>query len=207
MIVFVSGGVRSGKSRVAESLARSLHQQPDRCGGRLWYLATAKTTDGEMRERIARHRCDRGDGWTTLEAPWDLASAWRQVGNGDTLLLDCLTLWASQVMFDSPLDDDQALAMFGELLDDARARSIALVVVSNDLNEALPPRDAMVWRYLAFLQRIHCHLADVADRVVEVVAGQVIDWKAAPCALEDETRLHVEERIVTGERIDTKRHT
>ena len=59
----------------------------------------------------------------------------------------------------------------------ARARDIALVVVSNDLNEDIPPTDAETWRYLAFLQRLHRRLAHEADRVVEVVAGLPIDWK------------------------------
>lgn len=206
MIVFVSGGVRSGKSQAAEQLAEGLWLQrsgvgktgakqgdPPRSGltdgaSRLCYLATAALSGGasagdderpddEMCERIAHHRARRGANWVTLEAPVDLLAAWRQIAPGDTVLLDCLTLWASQLMFASSLSEGEGLAMLQQLVTDARRRDIALVVVSNDINEDLPPTDALVRQYLAFLQILHCDLVQRADRVIEVVAGSWIDWK------------------------------
>ena len=95
------------------------------------------------------------------------------------MLLDCLTLWASQVLYASELSEEEGLALLASALADARARSLYLVIVSNDINEALPPSDAETWRYLAFLQRVHRWLAKEADSVIEVVAGCVIDWKSA----------------------------
>lgn len=201
VIVFVSGGVRSGKSQAAEQLAEGLWLQGSGVGktgskqgdpsrseltdgaSRLCYLATAALSGGasagddEMRERIAHHRARRGANWVTLEAPVDLLAAWRQIAPGDTVLLDCLTLWASQLMFASSLSDEEGLAMLQQLVIDARRRDIALVVVSNDINEDLPPTDALVRQYLAFLQALHRDLAQQADRVIEVVAGCWIDWK------------------------------
>lgn len=174
MIAFVSGGARCGKSAVAEALARAW-RSPE--SGGLMYLATARVSDDEMAARIARHRRDRGDDWRTLEAPLEIANALDQVAAGSSVLLDCLTLWASQVMFEAGLEEEAARRMLGQLIDTARRREITLVVVSNDLNEDLPPRDEMVWRYLAFLQRLHRDLAHQADRVIEVVAGCSIDWK------------------------------
>lgn len=193
MIAFVSGGARSGKSAVAEALAVSAWRRDP--GKHLWYLATAAARDAEMRERIARHRAERaaadGAPWQTLEAPVDLSIAWRRVAAHDTVLLDCLTLWASQVMFaDGSVDgpgngpgDGSAYApetvaerMLDELMVDAQRRRITLVVVSNDLNEDLPPTEPLVWHYLVFLQRLHRRLAQVSDRVVEVVAGNAIEW-------------------------------
>ena len=172
MIAFVSGGARSGKSAVAEALARAWRAPGP---GGLVYLATARVADDEMAARVARHRRERGEDWRTLEA--DLAGALAGVEAGSSVLLDCLTLWASQVLFEAGLAEADGEARLRRLVETARRRDIALVVVSNDLNEDLPPRDPLVWRYLAFLQGLHRQLARQADRVIEVVAGQPIDWK------------------------------
>lgn len=184
MIAFVSGGARSGKSHIAETLAREWHRQR---GGRRYYLATAMASDAEMAARIARHRRERGDGWITLEAPVALDEALAGVEAGSTVLLDCLTLWASELLYGSGvsgggldgsgLDEQDGERLLADVVTLARSRSIALVVVSNDLNEALVPRDPAVWHYLAFLQRRHRQLAREADRVIEVIAGCPIEWK------------------------------
>jgi len=171
---FVSGGARCGQSRFAEALLCRWHVQR---GGRRWYLATARAADAEMAARIARHRRERGPGWQTLEAPLALDVALARVGDGDSVLLDCLTLWASQWRYGGGGSDDEGEALLAECLAAARVRGIALVVVSNDLNEDLPPGDAETRRYIAFLQRLHRRLAHEADRVVEVVAGLPIEWK------------------------------
>ena len=173
MIAFVSGGARSGKSAVAEALAQAWRSPGP---GGLVYLATARVGDDEMAARVARHRRQRGSGWLTLEAPVELATALDRVPSGASVLLDCLTLWASQVMFEAGLTEEEGRARLQQLIDSARRRAITLVVVSNDLNEDLPPQDALVWRYLAFLQRLHRDLAGQAERVIEVVAGCAIDW-------------------------------
>ena len=184
MIAFISGGARSGKSTYAELLAR--RWQGER-GGKRYYLATAtngakngeqnEERDSEMQARIARHRQERGAGWITLEEPVDLLAALDRVEPGGTLLLDCLTLWASQWLYFSALGESQGLAMIEQLLSQARQQDIALVIVSNDLNEGMPPENDEVWRYLAFLQRVHCLVAHEADEVVQVVAGLPQVWK------------------------------
>ncbi|RAH38857.1 bifunctional adenosylcobinamide kinase/adenosylcobinamide-phosphate guanylyltransferase [Halomonas sp. SL1] len=176
MIAFVSGGARSGKSGVAEAL---VDEWQSARGGARFYLATAtaRAGDDEMAARIARHRRERGDGWLTLEPPLAFAEALAAMPPGSTVLLDCLTLWASRVMFEAGLSQAEGRAMLAAGLDEARRRDLALVVVSNDLNEELPPRDALVWRYLAFLQALHRDLAAASNRVIEVVAGRAIDWK------------------------------
>ncbi|GAB2726942.1 bifunctional adenosylcobinamide kinase/adenosylcobinamide-phosphate guanylyltransferase [Halomonas garicola] len=185
MIVFVSGGARSGKSAVAEAavLEAAGPATP-------YYVATARVSDAEMAARVARHQRSRGEGWVTLEAPLSLASAIARVPAGGAALIDCLTLWASQVLY--PQKDnvehptpEQALAELAECLCAARRRGITLVVVSNDLNEALLPDSPEVWRYVDFLQRAHRLVAARADSVVEVVAGRRIEWKPAQRALKN----------------------
>jgi adenosylcobinamide kinase/adenosylcobinamide-phosphate guanylyltransferase len=174
MIAFVSGGARCGKSRFAEQLARDWQHQS---GGMRYYLATARVADEEMEDRIARHRRERGDGWITLEEPLLLDEALDGVAPGSTLLVDCLTLWASQWLYGSGLREEDGERMLAALMDKVREKTIDLVVVSNDINEDLPPRDPETWRYLGFLQARHRQLAAGADRVIEVVAGLPIEWK------------------------------
>ncbi|GKW49942.1 bifunctional adenosylcobinamide kinase/adenosylcobinamide-phosphate guanylyltransferase [Halomonas sp. NCCP-2165] len=174
MIAFISGGARSGKSDYAERLAR---QWRDARGGDLWYLATARATDDEMAERIARHRRQRGEGWRTLEAPLALDAALDQVAPGETVLLDCLTLWASQWRYGGGGSDAEGRALLARVLSEAKRRGIALVVVSNDINEGLPAEDGETRAFVAFLQGLHRDLAAEAEQVVQLVAGLPWVWK------------------------------
>ncbi|MDN3560092.1 bifunctional adenosylcobinamide kinase/adenosylcobinamide-phosphate guanylyltransferase [Vreelandella neptunia] len=177
MIVFVSGGARSGKSDIAEQwVVDAAASSP------CYYLATAEVYDEEMAERVARHQQTRNGQsetvqWITIEAPLAIDQALVEVPDGSAVLLDCVTLWASQVLYASRLCEEEGLALLANALAEARARSLYLVIVSNDINEALPPTDAETWRYLAFLQRAHCWIAAEADSVLEVVAGCAIKWK------------------------------
>ena len=174
MIAFVSGGARSGKSEVAEALAGRCH---DARGGALVYLATATASDDEMAARIARHRNRRGAEWTTREAPLALGRALNGIEAGSVVLLDCLTIWTSRALYEARFDFASALAELQTLIGTAREREVDIVVVSNDLNEDVPPAHAETSRYVACLQLLHVELARAADRVVEVVAGQAIEWK------------------------------
>ncbi len=90
-VILILGGVRSGKSRYAQQLAAA--------GERVAFIATAEGRDEEMTQRIARHREERPSTWTTIEAPVEISDALlRSNGSFDTILIDCLTLWASNLM-------------------------------------------------------------------------------------------------------------
>mgnify|MGYP003149884577 CR=1 FL=1 len=183
MIVFVSGGARSGKSQVAEQCVLQAAN-----GNPCFYVATASVYDDEMADRVARHQAERTAPqaeaqWVTLEAPLAIDKAMAQVPNGQAVLLDCLTLWVSQVMFNEddesePLSTTEGFSLLVRCLQDARARDITLVIVSNDLNEAPLPNAYETLRYVELLQMLHRWLAAEADSVIEVVAGQPIEWKA-----------------------------
>lgn len=172
MIVFVSGGARSGKSEVAEQ-----HVKQAANGGSCYYIATAKVYDAEMAARTARHQSSRDARWITMEAPLAIDQAIAQVPGGGVVLLDCLTLWASQILYASELTESQGKMLLAKSIQDARTRGLHLVLVSNDLNEGLSTRDQETWRYVAFLQSLHCWLAAEADSVLEVVAGRALEWK------------------------------
>ncbi|WP_447957684.1 bifunctional adenosylcobinamide kinase/adenosylcobinamide-phosphate guanylyltransferase [Vreelandella sp. EE7] len=173
MIAFISGGARSGKSRLAESLTLKAAK------GHCYYVATARVSDAEMAERVVHHRARRDSRWVTLEAPVDLDQALARIPAHQAVLVDCLTLWASQLLFSAGLSEEEGVRRLEAFVQRARARRLHLVVVSNDINEALLPEDPVVWRFVSFLQRLHRLLAQEADSVVEVVAGRGVEWKPA----------------------------
>jgi len=103
--ILVTGGARSGKSAIAEGLAQALP-------GRPVYVATAEARDGEMSDRILRHRARRGGEWRTVEEPLDLVGVLKATDGDGARLVDCLTLWLSNLMEAGrdPLTEGEALA-------------------------------------------------------------------------------------------------
>lgn len=159
----MTGGARSGKSRHAESIARA-------AGGGRTYLATAEAHDDEMAARIARHRLDRAaDGWTTVEAPLDVPGALRGAAT-PVVLLDCLSLWASNLLL-AEHDEDAILGRVDAFLDVAAGREGHLVVVSNEVGSGVVPPSPLGRAYRDALGRANQRVAAAADEAILVVAG------------------------------------
>lgn len=159
-VTLVLGGARSGKSRHAEALVRA-------APGPWLYLATAQALDDEMAERISRHREDRGSDWTTREVPLDLAAALRAAEPGAAVLVDCLTLWLSNLMMaDRDIEAEIAGLLAG--LQDCRAR---VVLVSNEVGLGIVPGNALARAFRDHAGRLNQAVAARADRVVFVAAG------------------------------------
>jgi adenosylcobinamide kinase / adenosylcobinamide-phosphate guanylyltransferase len=164
----VLGGARSGKSRHAEALARATNL------GRI-YIATAEAFDDEMRARIAQHRTDRAsDGWTTVEAPLDLPAALAANAAPDAvLLIDCLTLWLTNVML---ADRDIAEAELS--LRAALAAAVGpVVLVSNEVGMGIVPETPLGRRFRDAQGRLNQSVAALADHVVFVAAGLPLTLK------------------------------
>lgn len=161
------GGARSGKSRHAEALITRLPPP--------WvYVATAQAFDDEMRARIVEHRGRRAAGWRTIEAPLALADALRDAGDVP-VLVDCLTLWLSNLMLaDADLDAAEAA------LDAALGRAAPTVLVSNEVGLGIVPDNALARRFRDQAGRLHQRLAARADRVVLTVAGLPLFVKGGP---------------------------
>lgn len=157
----VIGGARSGKSRHAQQLA-------EQRGGALIYVATAQAFDNEMTARIAQHRDDRDDRWRTVEAPVDLAAAiGRSDAPGTTILVDCLTLWASNLLLGEH-DIDRHV----EQLDTALAAANAhVILVTNEVGSGIVPDNALARRFRDVAGRINQLVAARAAHVTLVVAG------------------------------------
>ncbi len=163
-LTLVLGGARSGKSAYARLAAEHEAKQRD---GRLIMIATAEALDGEMAQRIARHRDERGAAWTTLEEPLDLTGAIERLAPADVAVVDCLTLWLSNLMhYERPLTP-----AFEALARTAGAAACGLFMVSNEVGQGLVPENALARRFRDEAGLLHQRLAQVADTVVFVTAG------------------------------------
>ena len=165
-MTLVLGGARSGKSRHAETLARS-HRLPRR------YIATAQALDAEMTDRIARHQADRGTDWHLVEAPLDLCSALAAVPEGEVVLIDCATLWLTNHLL---AGHDLSAETAGLLSALACCRS-PTIVVSNEVGWSVVPENALARTFSEAQGRLNQALAARAARVVLVVAGISMNLK------------------------------
>lgn len=154
----VIGGARSGKSSFAESLIAGTGR-PRR------YIATAEAWDDEMRARIAAHRQDRGAGWTTIEAPRDVAAALD--GAGGAVLIDCATLWLSNTMLAEADLETGVTQLLAALI----RQPGPVVVVSNEVGWGIVPDNALARAFRDEQGRLNQRLAAKADLVVGVMAG------------------------------------
>ena len=160
-ITLVLGGARSGKSAHAEALLA------DHAGERL-YVATAEADDAEMAARIAAHRARRGPAWRTVEAPLALTETLEAEGRaGRALLVDCLTLWLSNLMGagrDIAAEVERLVACLGRI----EGRT---VLVSNEVGLGIVPENAAARAFRDHAGRLNQAVAGVAGRVVFVAAG------------------------------------
>jgi adenosylcobinamide kinase / adenosylcobinamide-phosphate guanylyltransferase len=163
----VLGGARSGKSRYAEWLIGA-------CPPPWIYVATAEAKDEEMTKRIAAHKARRGAAWQTVEAPHALIEALTGAPAGAAVLVDCLTLWLSNLM-EQGADVDAETAALKEAL---TKRPGPTVLVSNEVGLGIVPDNALARRFRDLQGRLNQELAAQAARVVMMVAGVPVPVKS-----------------------------
>ena len=162
-VTLVLGGARSGKSAFAENLVAE-------SGLEKLYLATGRAFDGEMEERIARHRADRDEGWRTIEAPLDLVGALRrEVSPNRMILVDCLTLWVTNLMLEERDIAAEAAALASCLGQEGLPGPV--VLVSNEVGLGIVPDNAMARAFRDHAGRLHQEIAALAGAVFFVAAG------------------------------------
>jgi adenosylcobinamide kinase / adenosylcobinamide-phosphate guanylyltransferase len=165
----IIGGARSGKSRQAQALAMA--SAPP------WtYIATAEALDEDMRARIAAHRRGRGEGWRTVEAPLDLARALAQAPAGAPAVIDCLTLWLSNLML-AGRDLDAASAALGQAIE---ARQGPTIAVSNEVGLGIVPETALGRAFRDEAGLLNQYFAARAGTVLLMAAGLPLTVKPAP---------------------------
>lgn len=169
MLELILGGVRSGKSRTAETRARD-------SGRPVTYVATARAGDGEMAERIAEHRRRRPPEWTTVEAPHDLGPVLVDNDRADAfLLVDCLTLWLTNELMDAGADS--ARTACDELVECLGRLRGHCVLVSNEVGLGVIPMDRVSRDFCDLAGRLHQRLGETCDRVTWVAAGLSLPLK------------------------------
>ena len=179
-LVLVLGGVRSGKSAFAQSLARRL-------GGRVTVVATARGADEEMRRRIEEHRRKRPAEWRTVEKPIGVGEAvGAEEGRAEVVLLDCLTMLVANAMAQPARDwresEERVRKEVEELLKACEASSGTVIVVSNEVGMGVVPPYPVGRRYRDLLGWANQRLAGAADRVYWMAAGLAIEIKASGVA-------------------------
>jgi adenosylcobinamide kinase / adenosylcobinamide-phosphate guanylyltransferase len=159
-VVLITGGARSGKSRHAEARALSFL-------GRPIYIATAEALDEEMAERIAKHRTRRGGAWIEYEVPLELAKVLIETDGGGARLVDCLTLWLSNLLH-AERDWSKAIAELAGLL---KGQQSPVVLVTNEVGLGIVPDNALARTYRDAAGIMNQTIAGVADEVEFVIAG------------------------------------
>lgn len=168
-LTLVLGGASSGKSAHAETLVTAT-------GRPRVYIATAEAWDAEMTAKIARHRAQRGPAWRTLEAPHDLPAALATVTAEEAVLIDCATLWLTNLL----LAEADLAAAETALLAAIAACPAPVVIVSNEVGQGIVPDNALARRFRTAQGGLNQRLAARAARVVAVLAGLPLTLKPAP---------------------------
>lgn len=161
-IIMITGGQRSGKSHMAERLALSLSASPV-------YVATARVWDDEFRRRVELHKQRRGPEWTTHESPLDVASLPLQ--DDDTVLFDCVTLWATNWFFECGEDCDKALDAMKIQLDRLCAKCRTIIFVTNEIGLGGVAENALQRRFTDLQGYINQHIASMASEVHMAISG------------------------------------
>jgi adenosyl cobinamide kinase/adenosyl cobinamide phosphate guanylyltransferase len=165
-LTLLTGGVRSGKSRLAVRLAK-------RWGDPVVVIATGQPRDEEMAERIRRHRAERPPEWETIEEPVALEEALTRVPDQAFVLVDCLTLWASNLM-ELGLSDSEIEERATKTASLATARISPCLVVTNEVGSGIVPSNHLARRFADVLGGVNAIWAEEADRVLLLVAGRAV---------------------------------
>ena len=165
--ILITGGARSGKSRFAESVTLSL-------GSPAIYIATAEARDAEMAERIARHQARRGAEWSTLAEPLALCDALRENDGGPPRLVDCITLWLTNLML-AERDWEREVEALADLVPRLTA---PVVFVTNEVGGGIVPENALARAFRDAAGLSNQRIAEACDELWLCVAGHPLKVKS-----------------------------
>ena len=167
--LLITGGARSGKSSFAEQRTRQL-------GGPLVYIATAEAFDSEMKDRIALHQARRGPDWQTVHAPLNLPQVLCDTDGRGPCLVDCLTIWLSNLMF----AEQPTASAADQLVAAIAARSDPVVLVTNEVGSGIVPENALSRRFRDEAGRMNQIIAAAVDEVYVSISGIPVRIKPQP---------------------------
>lgn len=163
--ILITGGARSGKSQYALNMA-ALY------GKRKAYLATAQPLDHEMQKRIENHRRMRGKDWITIEEPLRVSQVLKEIGEScDVVILDCLTLWISNLLTNYKTDQRVIINEIKKLAQSAREFKGTLVIVSNEVGMGIVPENRLSRQFQDLAGYANQKIAEVVDEVIIMVSG------------------------------------
>jgi len=170
-LALITGAAKSGKSRYAQVLAETR--------SRPWlYVATSEALDEEMADRIARHQARRGPKWTTREEPVALARTLQEAdGQFGVILVDCLTVWLSNLLTRVAADSDTNRIEVALLLKVLESLSTPVILVTNEVGWGIVPDNALARKFRDQAGDLHQRLSQLADLVVLVVCGLPLTLK------------------------------
>jgi adenosylcobinamide kinase/adenosylcobinamide-phosphate guanylyltransferase len=176
-LILIGGGVRSGKSAFAIELARKL-------GQRRAFFATAEAKDGEMRERIERHQIERGNDFVTIEEPLALTKVLHGIANIDVVLIDCLTLWLSNMVV-RDCSVSHVEQEVEKLVDVIGKSSFSTIVVTNEVGMGIVPESALGRLFRDLAGHTHQRLASQAERIYLAALGVILRLRPDPVQVID----------------------
>ena len=164
-IILITGGIRSGKSRYALSLAQKIT-------GQKIFIATAQPMDESMTARIKKHREERGDGFITVEEPLYLAKAMKAIPqDSEAVLIDCLTLWVNNLFYYFKDDYSKVRQQFDLFLEVLISPPAQLIIVTNEIGLGVTPENESARKFIDELGLINQGVAHISNEVILMVAG------------------------------------
>lgn len=178
-IIFITGGARSGKSRFAITEASKII-------GRRAYIATAEPLDDEMKERIERHKMERGDEWDTYEEPIEIATVLQEIRDRyNVIVLDCMTMWLSNLLIGTQNTEYRIQTAETEIKDfletikslknsfvrNPSSNNCSMFIVSNEVGMGIVPDNEMARRFRDLAGFLNQKVAEIADEVYFLVSG------------------------------------
>lgn len=166
-LIFILGGARSGKSRFALRLCEDQEA--------VVFIATALPLDSEMEGRIERHRSERPSYWKTIEEPVNLLKALKDASDSPCIIIDCLTMWVSNLL--ERYSDDEIVELAKELSLYSKGLKCAVIAVSNEVGLGIVPEYPLGRRYRDLLGKVNQIFAENADKVFFMIAGIPLELK------------------------------
>jgi len=163
-LIFVTGGARSGKSQHAAALAQ-------KAGNNVAFIATCIPWDAEMKERVKRHRSARPKEWKTIEAAIDVAASLKNLAQFDAVIIDCITLFLTNLMMEENISDEDILSEVTNLVKVAKEVNCVVVIVSNEVGSGIVPLNEMSRRFRDLAGFANQIVAQNADEVYFMVSG------------------------------------
>lgn len=168
-LTLITGPVRSGKTRLALKMAGSF--PPPRI-----YIATAQALDEEMAERIRNHQSERGEAFLTVEEPLEIGLRLKDAGEegASVVVVDCLTLWLSNLLGQERKEQEEIYGKFEELIETVKGMKPSVILIGNEVGWGIVPDNPLARTFRDLCGRLQQDIARVADRVILMVAG--IPW-------------------------------